>query len=101
MSLMANQFLDEVSLTKHSNSSVMNVVDQEEIDPPEDTTMLIWDPDLLMPSDDLFEIQEPPVKVLVVQTQSRDQPVSNDLTTTQNSGGISTSDNPKAPFFSP
>jgi hypothetical protein len=60
MNLMANRFLDEVSLTKQPSNSVMNVVDQEEIDPPEDTTMLIWDPDLIMPSDDLFESQEPP-----------------------------------------
>jgi hypothetical protein len=68
MNLMANRFLDEVSLTEQSSGSVMNVVDQEEIDPPEDTTMLIWDPDLIMPSDDLFEVQEPPAEVLVVQT---------------------------------
>jgi hypothetical protein len=60
MNLMANQFLDEVSLTEQPSGSVMNVVDQEEIDPPKDTTMLIWDPDLIMPSDDLFESQEPP-----------------------------------------
>jgi hypothetical protein len=46
----------------------MNIVDQEEIDPPEETTMLIWDPDLAMPSDDLFEVQEPPTEVLVVKT---------------------------------
>ena len=54
MNLMANQFLDEVSLTEQPRSSFMNVVDQEEIDPPEDTTMLIWDPDLNMPSNNLF-----------------------------------------------
>jgi hypothetical protein len=54
MNLMENQFLDEVSLTKQPSSLVMNVADQEEIDPPEDTTMLIWDPDLIMPFDDLF-----------------------------------------------
>jgi hypothetical protein len=68
INLMANRFLDEVSLTKQSNGSVMNVVDQEEIDPLEDTTMLIWDPDLIMPFDDLFEFQEPPVEVSLVQT---------------------------------
>jgi hypothetical protein len=54
MNLMANWFLDEVSLTEQPSSSVMNVADQEEIDPPEGTTMLIWDPGLIMPSDDLF-----------------------------------------------
>jgi hypothetical protein len=58
MNLMANRFLDEVSLTKQSSSSIINISDQEEVDPPEETTMLIWDPNLPMPSDDLF--QEPP-----------------------------------------
>jgi len=65
---MANQFLNEVSPTKQSSGSSMNIADQEEIAPPEETTMLIWDPDLGMPSDDLFEVQEPPAEVLVVQT---------------------------------
>jgi hypothetical protein len=60
MNLMASRFLDEVSLTEKQKCLVMNVVDQEDIDPPEDTTMLIWDPDLIMPSDDLFQVQEPP-----------------------------------------
>ena len=67
MNLMANWFLDEVSLTKQSSDSAMNIVDQEEFDPPEETTMLIWDPDLPMPSKDLFNVQEPPTEVLVVQ----------------------------------
>jgi hypothetical protein len=98
MNLMANQFLDEVSLTKQSSRSVMNIVDQEEVDPPEETTMLIWDPDLPMPSDDLFEVQEPPAEVLAVKTRSRGQPVSNDLTTAQTSGGKPAPDHPKAPF---
>ena len=34
MNLMANQFLDGVSLTKKPSGSSMNIVDQEEIDPP-------------------------------------------------------------------
>jgi hypothetical protein len=68
MNLMANRFLDEFSLTKQSSSSAMNVVDQEEVDPPEETTMLIWDPDLPMPVDDLFEVQEPPIEVLAMKT---------------------------------
>jgi hypothetical protein len=63
MNLMANQFLDEVTLTEQLSSSVMNIADQEEIDPPRDIAMLIWDPDLIMPSDDLFKSQEPPVEV--------------------------------------
>jgi hypothetical protein len=98
MNLMANRFLDEVSLTEQSSSSVMNIVDQEEIDPPQDTTMLIWDPDLIMPSDDLFESQEPPVEVSVVQTCSKGPPVSKDITATQTSRNKTTPDHPKAPF---
>jgi hypothetical protein len=49
MNLMANQFLDEVSLTEQSSGSAVNIVDQEEVEPPEETTMLLWDPDLSMP----------------------------------------------------
>jgi len=45
----------------------MNIVDQEEFDPLEETTMLIWDPNLPMPYDDLFEVQEPLTEVLVVK----------------------------------
>jgi len=66
MNLMANRFLYEVSLTEKPRSSVMNVVDQEEIDPPEDTTMLIWDHGLIMPSDNLFQVQETPREVSIV-----------------------------------
>jgi hypothetical protein len=43
MNLMANRFLDEVSLTEKPSGLVMNVADQEEIDPPEDTTMMMLD----------------------------------------------------------
>jgi hypothetical protein len=64
--MMAKRILYEVSLTKQPRSLVMNVVDQEEIDPPEDTTMLIWDHGLIMPSDDLFQVQETPREVSVV-----------------------------------
>jgi hypothetical protein len=46
----------------------MNIVDQEEIDPPKEKIILIWDPNLSMPFDDLFEFQEPPTEVLVVKT---------------------------------
>jgi hypothetical protein len=98
MNLMTNWFLDEVSLTEHSSDSVMNLVDQEEIYLPEDTSMLIWDPNLIMSFDDLFEVQKAPAEVSVVQTRSTGQIVSNDLTTTQTSGGISTSDHLKEPF---
>jgi hypothetical protein len=52
--------LDKVSLTKQSIESTMNIVNQEDVDPLEETTMLIWDPGLPMPFDDLFQVQEPP-----------------------------------------
>jgi hypothetical protein len=98
MNLMANRFLDEVSLTEQPRGSIMNITNQEEVNPLEETTMLIWDPDLVMTSDDLFEVQEPPAKVLVVKTRSRGQTISNDLTTAQTLGGKSTPDHLKEPF---
>jgi hypothetical protein len=61
--------------------------------------MQIWDPDLPMPFDDLFEVQAPPSEVLVVQTQSRGQLVLNNLTSTQTLGGRPAPDHPKAPFI--
>ena len=56
MNLMANRFLEKVSLTEQSRSSAVNIVDQEKVEPPEETTMFIWDLDLPMPSHDLFEV---------------------------------------------
>jgi hypothetical protein len=67
MNLMANQFLDEVSTTKQPIILVVNIIDQEEVDLPEEKTMLLWDLDLSMPSDDIFEVQEPPTQVLAVK----------------------------------
>jgi len=98
MNLMANRFLDDVSLSKKSSISMMNIVDHEEVDPPEETTMLLWDPNFPMPFDDIFEVQEPPVEVLAVKTQSRGHRVSNDLTISQTLRGKQTTDHPKAPF---
>jgi len=68
MNLMANQFLDKVSLTEQSSGSTVNVADQEEVDSSEEAAMLLWDADLLVPSNDIFEVQEPPIEVLAVQT---------------------------------
>jgi hypothetical protein len=34
MNLMANGFLEKFSLTEKSSNSAMNIVDQEEVDPP-------------------------------------------------------------------
>jgi hypothetical protein len=98
MNLMANRFLDEVSLNEQPRGSTINIVDQEKADPPEETTMLIWDLDVPIPSDDLCEVQEPPIEVLAMQTQSRGQLVSENPIPAQYSGGRSTPDHPKAPF---
>jgi hypothetical protein len=62
--------------------------------------MLIWDPDLPIPFDDLFEVQEPPTEVLAVQQQSRGQYVSKDPTIAQTSGGNPMPDLPRSPFVS-
>jgi hypothetical protein len=53
-------------LSEQSNGSTINIFDQEEVDPSEETTMLLWDPDFSMPSDDIFEVQEPPTEVLAM-----------------------------------
>jgi hypothetical protein len=90
MNLISNRFLDEFSLAKQPKGSVMNVFYQQYIDPPEDTSMLIWDLDLIMPSDDLFESQETLAEVLVVQTCSKGPPISKCLDTIQTSGGKTT-----------
>jgi hypothetical protein len=95
MNLMANRFLDEVSLTEQSSSSAMDIADQEEVDPPRDTTMLIWDPDLILPSDDLFKSREQPSEVSVMQTRSTGQPGSRDIDITRASQVKLTPDRPK------
>jgi hypothetical protein len=100
VNLMANQFLDEVSLTEQSSGLAMNITDQEEVDPSEETTMLLWDPDLPMPPNDVFEFQEPPAEVLTMQTRSKGQLVSSDLITVQSSRGKQKTDHSKAPFVS-
>jgi hypothetical protein len=54
MNLMANCFLEEVSLTEQSSGLTMNIIDQEEVELSEEITMLLWDTYLLMPLDDVF-----------------------------------------------
>jgi hypothetical protein len=79
MNLMANHFLGEVSLTEPPDSLAFNIVDQEEADLSQDTTMLIWDPDVIMSSNGLFKPQAPPTEISVVQTRSKDQPSPKDI----------------------
>jgi hypothetical protein len=40
---MANRFLDECSLTEQTSGLAINVTIQESQEPPEETTMLLWD----------------------------------------------------------
>jgi hypothetical protein len=41
--------------------------------------MLIWDPDVITSSDDLFESREQPTEVLVAQMRSKGQPDSKNV----------------------
>ena len=45
--------------------------------------MLIWDPDMITSSSDLFESREQPTKVSIVQMHSKGQPGSKNTDTTQ------------------
>jgi hypothetical protein len=68
MNLMENRFLDECSLSEPHTSSEINAIDQEIQEPPEETSMLLWDSNHLMPFNDVDEVQGPPTEVLGVQT---------------------------------
>jgi hypothetical protein len=67
MNLMANWFLDEVSLTEQSSGSTVNIIDQDEVETSKEIAMFLWDHDLSMPPEEVFEVQEPPVEVFAVQ----------------------------------
>jgi hypothetical protein len=69
-------------LGQTSSNLAMNTVDQEEFDPPQDTTMMIWDLDLIMPSNDLFESREQLAEVSVTHTRSKGPPGSKDTDAT-------------------
>ena len=56
MNLMENRFLEECSLTEQPSSSEMNSIYQESQEPPEETAMLLWDPDHLIPFNDVVEV---------------------------------------------
>ena len=60
--------------------------------------MLIWDPDVITSSDDLFESREKPTKVSVAQTRSRGQPGSKDIDVARAPQIKLTLDHPKIPF---
>jgi len=56
MNLTANQFLDEVSLTKQSSGLAVNIANEKEVELSEETTIFLWDLDLSIPLDDVFEV---------------------------------------------
>jgi hypothetical protein len=82
MNLMANCFLDELSLTEQPSSSEINFINQESQEPPKETIMLLWDSNHLMPFNDVVEVHGPPTEVLVVQMRGTSQSVQINLTTT-------------------
>jgi len=98
MNLIANHFLGEVSLTEPSRISSFNMVDQEVVDPPQYTAMLIWDPNMIASSDDLFKPQEPPGEISAVHTRSKGQPDPKDIDATRVSQSKLTPDHPRTPF---
>jgi hypothetical protein len=98
MNLMANHFLGKVSLTEPSNILAFNIVDQEETDPPQDMAMLIWDPNMIMSSNDLFKPQAPPTEISMVQTHSKGQPCPKDIDATHASQSKLTLDFLRMPF---
>jgi hypothetical protein len=55
MNLMANRFLYEVYITEQSSGSVVNIIDQEEVEVLDETTMFLWDPNLSMHLDYVCE----------------------------------------------
>jgi hypothetical protein len=60
--------------------------------------MLIWDPNVIASLDDLFESQEQPVEVSVVQTRSKGQPGSKNIDATRASQSKLIPNQPKIPF---
>jgi hypothetical protein len=57
-------------LTKQPNDQTLNVTENEVSEPPEQTTMVLWDINHTSYLDDLIEEEEPP-EILVVQTRSK------------------------------
>jgi hypothetical protein len=60
--------------------------------------MLIWDPDLIMPSDNFFESREEPVEVSMIQTHSKGPHGSKDTNATRASQIKLNLDHPKTSF---
>jgi hypothetical protein len=49
MNLMANHFLDGCALTDQTNDPSSNTTDEEYNEQPEETTMVLWDVNHMMP----------------------------------------------------
>jgi hypothetical protein len=70
MNLLANRFLDGCSLTEQSNDHTSNTTENEVSEPPEKTTMVLWDVSHMSSFDNPIEEEELP-KILAVQTRSK------------------------------
>jgi ribonuclease HI len=64
----------------------------------EATAILIWDPDVIASSDDLFKPWTPPTEILVVQTRSKGQTDPKGTNATRTSQSKLTLDRPRTPF---
>jgi hypothetical protein len=64
-------FLDGCALTEKPGDQASNTTENEVSEPPEQTTMVLWDINHMSPSDDPTEEEEPPNEILVVQTRSK------------------------------
>jgi hypothetical protein len=70
MNLLANRFLDGCALTEQPNDQTSNTTENEVSEPPEKTTMVMWDVIHMSSYDSPIE-EEELQKLLAVQTRSK------------------------------
>jgi hypothetical protein len=70
MNLLANRFLDGCALTEQPNDQTSNTVENEVNEPPEKTTMVMWDV-IHTSSYDIPIEEEELLEALAVQTRSK------------------------------
>jgi hypothetical protein len=96
---MANQFLDEFSLTEKPSGSVISIVDKEIHEPLEETPMLLWDSNHPIPFTDTCDGQGCPAEILAIQTSIKIQPIQINPTATHHLEEIKWSITPKHQFL--
>jgi hypothetical protein len=82
MNLLENNFLDGCSLTEQPNDHTSNTAENEESEPPEKTTMVLWDVSHTSSFEVPIEEEECP-KILAVQTRSKTPILQNQPTIAQ------------------